>query len=198
MKQVKQFGLHRSGTNYMRLLLGGNFQAEILINKGGWKHGRYQVKEKLGKHVASVVVFKHPLSWLISMWKYEGKPCKFAHYVKRGLMIEHWNAMHRHWLDVKTGRSKMVFVNYEAMLASPEKVVKGVAKDLKLTAKPKAKAHGYVYDHQLSRTGLQTNKPMKAGFYLKKKYMKAYGDGLLEFVKEMIDDSVMKELGLGW
>lgn len=39
---MKQFGVKRSGTNYIRALLMRNFDVTVLVNILGWKHGLYE------------------------------------------------------------------------------------------------------------------------------------------------------------
>ena len=45
MKVIKQYGLRRCGTNYLRWLVEHNFKDVIFLeNQGGWKHGPVQTK----------------------------------------------------------------------------------------------------------------------------------------------------------
>lgn len=39
MNYIKQYGIQRSGTNYMRALLELNLNVRVLSNIGGFKHG---------------------------------------------------------------------------------------------------------------------------------------------------------------
>ena len=129
---VKQFGLQRTGTNYLRQLLMHNYNARVLTNGGGWKHGRYKVKRVLGHEVDCVVMTKNLLSWLWSYYKYTGQNGTFVQFVTCGTYIEHWNALNGHWLDVaeRLTDSKMIFSRCEDLVANPKKECQRIAKAL--------------------------------------------------------------------
>ena len=67
IKQIKQFGLQRTGTNYLRILLESNYNVQILTNIGGWKHGFYNVPQIMKKELDCIVMCKNPFSWLVSL-----------------------------------------------------------------------------------------------------------------------------------
>jgi len=55
MKYFKQYGMMRTGTNYILSLIEMNFKdAKVFLNLGGWKHGnliRYPDEKELFEHV---------------------------------------------------------------------------------------------------------------------------------------------------
>lgn len=76
---LKQHGLQRSGTNYLRYLLEENYCSQVFINKGGWKHGYYVAPITLGYEISCVLSVKNPYAWFISMYEYiNGKSHKIT------------------------------------------------------------------------------------------------------------------------
>ncbi|MBD3322743.1 MAG: hypothetical protein GF350_16700 [Chitinivibrionales bacterium] len=67
---VKIFGLQRSGTNFLSILLQENYNARILVTTGGPKHDHYQVPLHLGMELKSIVCTKNPYAWIASIHKY--------------------------------------------------------------------------------------------------------------------------------
>lgn len=67
---VKVFGIQRSGTNFLSILLQENYQVRVLVTTGGPKHDHYQVPLHMGMELKSVVCTKNPYAWLASIHKY--------------------------------------------------------------------------------------------------------------------------------
>jgi hypothetical protein len=148
--QIKQFGLHRSGTNFLRVILQENYQVMVLSNEGGWKHGPYEVQERLGRELDCAVCVKNPYAWLVSLYKYRHpeKDIPFPDFVREPIHIigpdgpdraidkpnpvRLWVEMNEHWLSVKLQSHSLFVFAYEKVLAAPRESTRGLAKALKL------------------------------------------------------------------
>lgn len=191
---VKQFGLQRTGTNYLRQLLMHNYNARVLTNGGGWKHGRYKVKRVLGHEVDCVVMTKNLLSWLWSYYKYTGQNGTFVQFVTCGTYIEHWNALNGHWLDVaeRLTDSKMIFSRCEDLVANPKKECQRIAKALGLT---RCKGPFWDTDKRINASGTLTPQPFNRKALIKAEYMKHYSQKLIKVAAELQDEDVTRRLG---
>jgi len=191
---VKQFGLQRTGTNYVRQLLMHNYNVKVLTNGGGWKHGRYKVKRSLGHEVDCIVMVKDLLSWLWSYYRYAGKEGSFQHFVMRGTHVEHWNALNAHWLDVaeRLKDSKMVFSRCEDLVANPKKECQRIAKALGLT---RTKGRFWDTDKRINAGGKLTPHTFNRGALIRGDFMKNYTRKLIKFVAELQDEDVAVRLG---
>ena len=192
---VKQYGLQKSGTNYLKHLLEENFHVQVLVNKGGWKHGAYRLPSLLGRELNCMVSTKNVLAWLFSMWKYSGKSEKFVPFVMRGTMVEHWGVMHRNWLHAaeKLTKPKMVFIRYEDVLVHPGNAMGQAAEALDLG--PRKTAVFWTPKGELTSTGSQRKKHFDPRFYRQEKYRAQYNKKLLAFVRENVDPGVVAALG---
>lgn len=73
MREVKMFGLQRSGTNYLEKLMIENYDVKIHTNKGGWKHGKYmkgKMIKAFGHEIDCLFISKNVYSWLWSAFKH--------------------------------------------------------------------------------------------------------------------------------
>ncbi len=199
-KDVKMFGLKRTGTNWLLQLLGMNYHVTWFINEGGWKHGRYRLPELLGRHMDSVVMVKDIYSWLVSMHRYRGLWGKedFGEFVQDGQFVEHWNIVNRHWLNA-AGRIPMPFnmevVRYEDLLEDPVLTCEIVARELGLVRKRKLKKF-FVETKRMGRSGKPARRQFTRGaYYLKKKYMEHYTPKTLDTVRGLVDKNLAKEFG---
>lgn len=137
LPEIKQYGLHRSGTNFLRVILQENYEVSVLANEGGWKHGRYELPRRLGRELDCVVCFKNPYAWLTSVYNYRHpeKDRPFADFV-RGEMkvvptdVEHdpiiaanparlWVEMNEHWLNLPLQTHRAFYYRYEEVLKDP-------------------------------------------------------------------------------
>lgn len=73
-KRVAVLGAFRSGTNYLRALLDGNFDVTTVYHAYGWKHGFVPVlSAETDIEVArtpGLFVTKDPFAWLVSVHDY--------------------------------------------------------------------------------------------------------------------------------
>jgi len=194
-KRIKQFGLQRSGTNYLRLLLLENYDVDIAVNSGGWKHGTYQ-DYKQGEQASDyLVVSKHPLSWMVSMHRYLNSflhmRAPFRAHLKRGTMVQLWNFAHDHWLRMQdTSPGKWAFVRFESLVTEPESTCQKIARRLSLTPTGEFRNIERYVDR-----GRKKRRMFNRTFYVKKRYMKFYDAKLLAYIWDILDLRVMAALG---
>jgi len=141
VKYIKQWGLKRTGTNYLRYLIEANFKdVRVLVDVLGWKHGlpvRYPshnwkewfpewkpdfmpltreewaaVKEADIQHVMLV---KHPLAWIDSMSKYMNVDViKFTDPQLNQLALQ-WNTTVHSYFDFGMSVPRWIY-RYEDLL----------------------------------------------------------------------------------
>ena len=199
-KDLKMFGLKRTGTNWLLQLLGMNYHLKWFINDGGWKHGPYRVKELLGRHMDSVVLIKDIYSWLVSMHRYRGLWGKedFGEFVQDAQFIDLWNLRNRDWLNTAATIPKpfkMVIVRYEDLLADPVKECERIAGEIGLVRKRKVEKF-FVQTRRMGRSGQpETKQFTRGGYYHKKKYMMNFTPKMIKTVRGIVDKDLAKELG---
>jgi len=113
MKFIKIYGLQRSGTNYMKALIEENFDARVLQNIGGWKHGMIdknfhstgfksdfnsnQVQSleqdlRDGK-IPLIHVYKNPFAWIYDYREYKKDKKSIISLIKE------YNEKNLHWIS---------------------------------------------------------------------------------------------------
>jgi hypothetical protein len=86
-KIIKQYGLPRSGTNYIKCFIEKNYFVRVLSNFNdcghalSWKHGKY-----VPTTLDCFATIKDPYSWIVSFYKYTKS--KWASWVKPPWKIE--------------------------------------------------------------------------------------------------------------
>jgi hypothetical protein len=137
MKEIKEYGLHRSGTNFLRVILQENYQVTLLTNTGGWKHGFYELPQRLGREVDVAICVKNPYAWLLSFYNHlqPEQKISFAEFLRLPLNLERperqdralvadgpvqlWVQMYEHWLAVELKDHRKFLFRYEDVLAEP-------------------------------------------------------------------------------
>src|SRR5580765_3236453 len=150
MTEIKQYGLHRSGTNFLRIILQENYHVSVLTNVGGWKHGFYELPQRLGRELDCAICMKDPYAWVHSFYNYRHpeKDIPFADFVRGKLTLvgpdgpeksivsdnpmKHWVRMHEHWLGVQLKDHHKFVYRYEDVLAHPIDSIAEMVSALKL------------------------------------------------------------------
>jgi len=191
-KPVKVFGAKRSGNNLMFLLLSANYAVDMIGNKrGGWTHGKYRVPEVYGREVDLVIIVKHPLAWLWSMFRYEGAE-SFGDYVRTTGQIDRWHELYRDWLGVRLKTCRKVVVRYEDVLTDAEKELAVVAAMLDLERRPR---EFYVPQRKMTRHGTEGQQPFDPSFYTERRFLEHYSPGLLKHAIGRFDWNLAAKLG---
>ena len=143
--ELKEFGAHRSGTNFLRVILQENYDVFVLTNTGGWKHGYYQVPDRLGREVDCAICVKDPYAWVTSYHNFTTpeKDVSFAEFARKpisfigpGQKIEcpnpmkFWVQMNEHWLNLELKERRKFILPYEKVLADPIASVQEIVKTL--------------------------------------------------------------------
>ena len=158
MAEIKQYGLHRSGTNFLRIILQENYHVSVLTNVGGWKHGFYELPQRLGRELDCIICMKDPYAWVHSFYNYRHpeKDLPFSDFVRNELTLigpdgpehtitspnplKHWVRMHEHWRAAELKEHRKFVFRYEEILANPAASIQELVRVLKLERK---KSVGY-------------------------------------------------------
>lgn len=191
-KMVKQYGLQRTGTNYVERLLRLNYDVRVLTNKGGWKHGPYRLPELLGEDLDCIVSIKNPLSWLWSMHKYKPNGEHFRTHVRNGRYINLWNEYYRAFDKLRLDHHKVIVVRYEDVLENTQTTIERIAYLLGLESTTKT----FQDVETVIRSGHRvTRVKFDRSFYLKKKYLGSFDKELLTFAFMALDKELLREYG---
>jgi DNA-binding transcriptional regulator of glucitol operon len=191
--EVKIFGAMRSGNNLMKFLLQTNFRAEIITSSaGGWTHGLYRVPEIYGKEVNVVVMSKHPLAWLPSMFRFQRQTMTFHQFATRSGAVGRWNTLYRDWTEVRLEECGMSFVRYEDLIVDPEAVMKRVASEIgaERNSKPFHMPKG-----KMTTTGKVSDERFDPTYYTERRWMDHYSRDTLSAVIGRFDWEVATRLG---
>lgn len=156
MKAIKIFGLPRSCTNLVTILLRTNFKCIVLDNFPCWKHGfnayeneELHYQDKVINDLRFVVCLKHPMDWLWSLYNFENKTkIKFGrnkghfltqaswHYKNLGLNpLEAYNVMNSHWLTISKNPSILQKIKFEEVDKNQIEVLQRIQSKFELEKK---------------------------------------------------------------
>jgi hypothetical protein len=150
MKEIKEYGLFRSGTNFLRVILQENYEVSLLTNVGGWKHGLYDLPQQLGREVDCAVCVKNPYAWVLSFYnhRHPQKDVAFDEFARKPLTLKRegpdrpvsaenplrlWVSMYEHWLGVQLQNHQKFLFRYETVLADPIGSIQELVQKLGLT-----------------------------------------------------------------
>jgi hypothetical protein len=153
MLEIKQYGLHRSGTNFLRVILQENYRIKVLMNEGGWKHGFFDLHRRLGREVHCMLCVKDPYAWLVSFYNYRhpDRDLLFSDFVRNPLTVlgprgqddsiqagnpvQLWVRMYEHWLSINLEAHRVFLFRYEDVLSEPTESIQGLVGSLGLRRK---------------------------------------------------------------
>lgn len=215
---IKQFGLPRSGTNFVRFLLENNYKDVLVhVDTEGWKHG--YVPDCLPVDRKCVVMHKHPLSWLVSAFRFLGRRVVFSEgdtfetFLRSKFWVmnksqEHrncivyqdpvecWNEMNRHWAKFCLLSSARAMVGYDKLVKDPEQALAPLVAAWGLERKdgelviPKEVLLPSTDGE--SRMGARS---FNSSYYASEAYREMYTPAREASVMSRVDKSVLKELG---
>lgn len=210
---IQQYGLPRSGTNYIETLLAYNFDV-VVINKE--KHGYAQRRD-----LPTIVTCKNIHSWLVSCHRYytrgrqpEHRTPKykdFKQFIRSELVlifidkhtsilsfvnpVQCWNVMNRHWLALSMLTTSYM-VRYESLVESFDSF-SATLEDIGRFYPLKRKNDEWL--NTLDRVGGEREVPQPPVFdrsyYNERRYMLNFDTLDLAFVKEQVDNKLLLELG---
>ena len=124
-----------------------NYDVCVLTNTGGWKHGYYQVEERLGREVDCAICVKDPYAWIASYYNYLNprKEVAFSDFAHKPIKVtgpdqtiewpnpmRYWAQMNEHWLNLELKHRRKFLFRYEEVLADPIGSVQEVVRELGL------------------------------------------------------------------
>ncbi len=192
---TKIFGVQRTGNNWLTVLMRRNYDCVLSGSAdSGWKHGMYRVRKMIGRELNLLIIVKHPLCWLPSIWRYRGKQvdANFKRAIRNSSEIEFWNLMYRHWLDVQMLFGKRFIVRYEELLIDPQKTCDQAARALGFRRTPKP---FYVPTRKMTTKNSEGDKKFHRQYYAKEKWRNAFDADLLKDVERRVDWNVVERLG---
>lgn len=189
-RRIALLGMFRSGTNYTRTLLEAHYDVEVVYNLLGWKHGllpTFAPRSRMSLPDAPpLVVVKHPLAFLLSLYDYHAKTgCDmrtqardWAAFLRSRMVyasdhldsppqyrfsnpIQMWNTVIWNHVHYARDTGGMV-LRYEDLLQAPELHCAQVAQRYGLKRRPGARAFT-VPEHQTNRMG---DRPRRRGRYV--------------------------------
>ena len=214
--QIKQFGLQRSGTNLLRVLLQDNFAVVVHANEGGAKHYEYRVPELLGCELDCVVCVKDPFSWLTSFhrWYHRHDETPLREFLSQPLTtrssvtdqsysaknpVRYWNELTAHWLGVPLHTHRMLVSRYEDVVEDQESAVCGLAAELGLERsserwKPR-KRQLRALKEDYDAGSVERREKFDPAYYRERRYLAGVDDESLAFVQSELDRDLLDELG---
>jgi hypothetical protein len=208
----KMFGLQRTGTNLMRLLMLKNFHVHSAERGGEWKHGpasKELQRQWNGLPMHFVLCVKTPYAWIFSCYRYfcrsagsdrtvapqfrKQRDMTFEQFVYSPTYefenpVDRWNRMYQHWLQVLP-KDRTLVVRQEDQLEQQETVLTRAAKEFQLA--PKANPF-IVMDHHIG-VDMRVGGSMDRSFYMKRQYLDAYSNLTLDFVNDRLNWHLMEK-----
>lgn len=220
MKYIKIYGAKRTCTNFITWALRNNFlNVDLLVNELGWKHqlcepvdwsmknwcdekgkGKPKIsKERLqklketyeDKKVRYVIVVKNPVSWYLSILRYEGKKKKridisiLQRYIKKYI----------DWLSfLNSIGERGILIRYEILLSSFEYTLDSVQKrfDLKRLYDPYIKPEKRFFRANLTKRNFDSS------YYTDNKFLDQFDKKDLEVFNKMLPKDLMRGLGYAY
>jgi len=145
MKYIKQYGIQRSGTNFMRAMFEMNMDCRVLSNIGGFKHGRITNATNMGivkteipmdeinridqdlqaNIIPRIVVIRNPYAWVPSISRYYNKPIT-KEFIDQ--QMERYVGLNSHW-----AKECDSVIYYEEFMECPEKIINQASERFGLT-----------------------------------------------------------------
>jgi len=222
---VKQYGIERSGTNLLKLLLEEYVHARVLSNPLGGKHhapaeldwdwsplvargftSQYEQTNVKAAHdrgdLGFILSVKNPYAWCISFAEWAERLTKRRVSVTPEAVTKwmgRWNKLHRAWLDFFEGKRAAV-VRYEDLLRNPGVELRRVAALFGREAVPGVvrlpdRCLAPMLEHFSRDDGLEDKTFTRRAYYLEGEYMRRYSQPLLKAMRDAADPDVVEALG---
>jgi hypothetical protein len=164
--RVAVLGAFRSGTNYLRALLDGNYRVATIYHAYGWKHGFVPVHspetDLVFARLPGIFVTKVPFAWLVSVYDYHctigrniAAPTEWSAFLREPFTVfvqrrgegpeyrfatplDYWNGLNWNYLTASRSGYPLHHVRYEATLRDPEGMCGSIAEALQLARKTTA------------------------------------------------------------
>ena len=225
MLTIKQYGLPRSGTNFMKDVLLKNWNVSVDTDISNSKHAQW-----FPTGMPSIAVVKNPYAWLVSVYRRFADPAledqnpffieedfptylctRFvARYRQKDIIreyrsanpIQHWNDYNWHYLSVMDWSDEMLVVKYEDMLdplnaevALGSFMERWGAESTSDTLKLPVKEVVPGSGNDYKDRTTYGEGNFDTGYYIQAKYMKQFTPELVAFVSQELDHDLMGRLG---
>jgi len=192
MKELKIFGLRRTGTNYLSKLLNINYEVKMIGGLAGWKHGKYRVKKLFGHEVDCIIISKNIYSWLTSLER-RYKAWNFYKIEEMSDFIQMYNLAYGDWLNIpkRLETKKCFFVKYEDLIENSFLICERMSKELSFKRKTKEFINIEKVVKPREILGL---KNFNKDYYINHKYMTKYNQDIKNLIKKHIDIDIVKAL----
>lgn len=221
MRHLKQWGLKRTGTNYLRWLIEANFQdVRVLADVLGWKHGLptlyptmnprewypewkpdfIPVTEKelqaiqmalAADRVGHVMLVKDPVGWIDSMARYHKLEVRQLSAANLNQLVNQWNT---------TTYAYTLFpgaiLRYEDILTLPTNTLGYLKEHFSLPCQDR---EWQLDDHRFERGNdgqspdtCRTDAIHDKAYWTERKYLRKFQDGQLKVLRELLDPALLE------
>ena len=197
---IKQAGLQRSGTNYLKALLMENFDCIVFGYLGGNKHGlrndfkeydektndltekqfKYYTNQMKAGKFKTIAIYKNPFAWLSSFWIAYGKGELTKEHIIKWIEIYNFN-------NLEWKRICNCMVDYHKLITDTSDELDRIGKELNLKRKSKVlsfdKATGKVAEYFGERLFTEDN--FEVGRYTNHLYMDYFTKEQIDLIRKM-------------
>ena len=211
--KILQYGLRRTGTNWLEQLLKTNFEIcfDNFGSSFGHKHSmiisEFDNLNLLNKNINDdrndrndreykfIVNVKHPYSWVLSMRKWRRKNNQSLESIST--LIDRYNRFYSKWVEFsKQFPDRVIIVKYESLLQGYGRVMYDIQNKYKLVqSNPPSRNSTNMY-REINRTI-----PQSGGFtqerkkwYIQKQYNKELPNNDKKEIKDLIDLDLINSL----
>lgn len=208
MEFIKQYGMYRTGTNYLRALVCANYETRVLTNTLGHKHSRpedwskWSSRQKVqGKflHNLTQAVADNEVGAMISIKNPYGSVYSYVNWVggwhqSLSRLRTHvhdycvaWNAMYRAWFELTVPK---IVVKYEDLIQSHTATLTRIASRFILPAR----THYRDIPNRVEAGDQHTSVKHDRQFWIEQHYMKCLPAWVKNLIGTLIDWDLMEEL----
>lgn len=205
-REIKIYGLPRTCTNLLTVLLRRNYLVNVYSNELGWKHGPnlYRQGDTIdGAILRFAVCVKHPYSWLVSLYRFDRRAndhrVSFREFVRGQCRvyngrnpIEMYNLLNRMWMGLAVDPGLVRIVRSEDLQTNQTEALQRLESTFGLV---RTRAE---FDTETNRVGPDEqirNRAFDLEWYRRRKYLEFYDEELLEYVDSRIDGELMERFG---
>jgi len=216
IEYIKVYGLERSGTNILELLLNNLFngKAIVLVNRApnpvsvhrregsiwAWKHGYPDPLLGTFKKLKAIAIVKNPYAWVVSLYNHlceAGYNVGFHDAAKAKMsiadMLEEpvYDSLHPIARWVRCNRSYVdcqycKVIRYEDLIKHPHNTIRDIVSFVDI--EPNNIGNGALYfKNKASTVGTLTEKSFDVDYYKKKKYMDSLTNDNINVIKNHLD-----------
>lgn len=218
-KRLLYYGLQRSGTNFLAMVIEQQFDVEFLNKRYDRRHPRhkhfriYDNKSLIGREnyhndllvqdlndfeskleiegIADgfIIISKDPYSWLISYEKW-AKRMKWPDPPHPYLL--EYNEFYRKWWELSKESEKVMFMRYSDLLLNTNETLSRLSQKFDLDRRKQESGE----DEQITKVPYSSKfTRKKLLYYSKEKYLKKYSKKEMKDINQVIDHDLIKKLG---